>query len=189
MSETRAQEWAIRLNHLLTYAKGIIILNDGSRNVVCAADNAYWPPSFSRNCNSFENQMPIDERNWYPIIPYQEFWKHDSVNVGMYRWSLCWEYIIHFFSFFFHFHWLYPHSIRRWSAALCESAMWAQRSLKTLIDRWLVLNWSSSSLRSPSVDSLALRSVAIRSELKQIASWSHRTQLSRQLISHIANGA
>ena len=67
-------------------------------------------------------------------------------------------------------------------AAIC-GALWernrapwrAQRSSKTLIYRWLVSNWSPWSPRSPSVDSLAQRSVAIRSERKQIVTWSHRS--------------
>ena len=67
-------------------------------------------------------------------------------------------------------------------AAIC-GALWerhrapcrALRSSKALIDRWLVSNWSPWSPRLPSVDSPAQRSVAIRSERKQIATWSHRS--------------
>ena len=62
----------------------------------------------------------------------------------------------------------------------------ALRSSKALIDHRLVSNWSPWSARSPSVDSLAQRSVAIRSESKQIATWSYRSYSKRQLISYIA---
>ena len=73
------------------------------------------------------------------------------------------------------------------SAAIC-GALWerhrapcrALRSSKMLIDRWLVSNWSPWSPKSPSVDSLAQKSVAIRSERllldridrNRIANWS-----------------